>query len=158
MIAMAMDSNLLEGPTTATNTTPLARANNRAEAHRLALEKAQRIKGFEDEILENSLAVVSGAMAFMEIDADTSDEDMPASFIEKCGGDIEKAKMRMRLARSAWMSRNEAPAGLDMAVRISTNIIRARAVEKAGPRVLNVGVVQMSAPLPVFDTIDVEAE
>lgn len=155
---MAMDRALLEGPTAVTNVSPLARANSRTEAHMLALEKAHRIKGFEDEILENSLAVVSGTMAFMELDPETPDHEVMPDFLERCGGDEKKARARLRLARAAWMNRTEAPVGIDAAIKISSNIIRARAVEKAGPRVLNVGVVHMSAPMPVFDVIDVEAQ
>lgn len=125
----------------------------------VALEKAAKIKQFEDEILEDSLNVVSAVLSFSDISGpDHDEEDIPQLWLDRCGGDRVLAAKRMRIAKEAWKPKNMAAAAVDVATKISSSIIKARSVEKGGPRVLNISVVHLSQPLPTFDVIDVESE
>lgn len=131
---------------------------NRSEPH-LAIEKAAKIKQFEDEILEDSLGIVDAVLSFGDITGEFHDESqIPQHWLDRANGDREAAKKRMRIAKAAWMNKGSAPIAFDVATKISSSIIKARSVEKAGPRVLNIQLVQLSAPLPTFDVIDVDSE
>lgn len=124
-----------------------------------ALEKAAKIKQFEDEILEDALGVVSAAISFGDITGPEHDEDdIPQRWLDRCDGNREEAAKRMRIAKSAWLPKNVSPTALDMSTKISSSIIKARSVEKGGPRVLNISFVNLSAPIPTFDVIDVDSE
>lgn len=119
-----------------------------------ALEKQNRLKNMEDAILAKSMRILESSLDFPDIDEDTV--DVPQEWIDEAGGDEKIAKARFRVAKGSWKSTADQPAGIKTAAQIMTGIIRARSTERQGPRVLNVQVVNLSGPLPVFDTIDVE--
>lgn len=111
----------------------------------VAIQNAE-LASMQDELLVRSLNVVEGAMAFAEIEP--TDSDPPAEWIEQLGE--EKARIKFRIARAAWMAAKDAPVGIKVASALAVGIIKAKATEKAGPKQLNIAFVQMTAPLPQF--------
>lgn len=114
----------------------------------------ERLATMQDELLERSLSVVDASMRFAEIEPDT--KEPPQEWIDELGGNVEKARRRLRVARAAWMSTSEAPVGIKVASAVAVGIIKAKATEKAQPRTLNIQVVQMTAPMPTFPEQDLE--
>ncbi len=149
-----------EGLHTPPNTTlvaPPKRSLTRLEVRQVALRET------EDEILEQSMAVVEGAMGMLEVDPSVVDEDgnvaMPKVWVDKVkSGEMSKheAQKRLRAAIYALQPGKDAPVGLKIALDIFTGIAKARAVEKGGPKSLNMVMVQMTAPMPIFDSMDVD--
>lgn len=115
----------------------------------------ERLKTIEDNLYENSLAVVNGACEFAELDIDNIDA-VPQKWIDEMG--LEKAKRRHRLAKVGWMRSSDAPVAINTATKIVVGIVRARATEKAGPRQLNLNMITMTIPPPEYGVIDVESE
>lgn len=114
--------------------------------------KADRLRAIEDQLLQDSIAIVSDTMRFPQIDP--NDATVNPEWIKELG--YEKATERDRVARYGLMSAKEAPVGIKVAQAISSSIIKARSVEKAGPRSLNIAVVQMTAPPPIFRELELE--
>jgi hypothetical protein len=116
-------------------------------------ERRERIQNMEDGLLEKSLQTVAHALSFADIDpgATAAPEDWGHLT------EAEKGK-RLRVANAAWLGKKDAPVGLELSRSVAIGIIRARSVEKAAPRTLNVVQIQMSAPLPQFETVEVEED
>jgi hypothetical protein len=127
-----------------------------ADRAALLAEKADRLKSFEDQIFEKSMRILSHSMDFADIEEDQ--DFVPQEWIDEAGGDMKLARARFRVAKGSWKGTADQPAGIKTAVQTAMGIIRARSTEKQGPRVLNVQVVNLSGPLPVFDAIDVEPQ
>lgn len=141
-------------------------------------EKAhhRHLRALEDKVLEHSLRIVADAMHFDEVDDNAAEElerlaavaeamrrgeppspatavapqqVIPAHWIAELGE--EGAKRRMRMARAAWKPIKDSAVGFKIATQVFTGIVKARSVEKGKPVELNIGVVQLSAPLPQFE-------
>lgn len=121
----------------------------------LADVQQEKLRGLEDDLLEHSLEVVGGTCSFAELDPEKF-EEIPQHWIDELGE--EAANRKHRLARAGWLPAKEAPVAITTATKIVTGIVRARATEKAGPKSLNMNIVQLSAPLPEFDVVDVEGD
>lgn len=114
---------------------------------------ADRIRSMEDELLEESLEVVEGALMFAHIAPDQ--KEPPEEWVERWGR--EKAERMFRLAGYGLMANKDAPVGIKVARDIATGILRNRATEKMGPRELNVAFVQMPmAALPQYPEKEIE--
>ncbi len=143
---------------------PQTQVINRPKRREISVEeKRERVlKNLESDLLRQSMEVVSDTMRFREVapplvDPESGetlwvDNDLPAEWVRELGE--EKARERLRVARAGWMDKKTAPIGVQVAQVLAVGIIRSRATEKAGPRTLNVQVVQMSAPLPTFPELD----
>ncbi len=126
--------------------------------------REQTMKSLEAELFLESMQVVTESLKFREIDAPLKDENgneyfaqnqPPAHWVEELeerfpGRGVEMAEQRLRCAQAGWMSKKNSPVAVQVAQAVAIGISRSRASEKAGPRTLNVQVVQMSAPLPQF--------
>lgn len=112
----------------------------------------QRLTSMQDDLLERSLMVVDASMAFAEIDPES--KKPPKKWVEDMGE--QEALIRWRIARAGWMSAKDAPVGIKVASAVAVGIIKAKATEKAGPKQLNIALVQLSSPLPQFPEQDVE--
>lgn len=110
----------------------------------------------EDQVYLEALEVVQGSMGMLEINP----EDAKA--IPECwkamvlSGEMtqHEALKRTRAASYALMPGKDAPVGLKIAQDITTGIAKARAVEKGGPRSLNILMVKMTAPAPMFASME----
>ena len=136
------------------------------------------LRRLEDKVLEHSLRIVADAMHFDEVDDPgpaeaaaaaaalallqapagqpvlgvtpvTVEAPIPQAWIDELGE--EGAKRRMRMARAAWKPIKDSAVGFKIATQVFTGIVKARATEKGRPVELNIGVVQLSAPLPEFE-------
>lgn len=125
----------------------LARRELTAEESRM-----ERVRALEDSLLEENLGIVADAAKFNQIDP--GQEQLPHEWLLELGS--VKARERMRVAQAAWLPVKDAPVGLKMAQGIALGIIKARAVEKAAPRTLNVAFVQMPAPQQEFAEVLLE--
>ena len=116
-------------------------------------ERMDRLRDLENTLLETSLAVVGDALSFRDIDAGAT--EAPPDW---GGMDPDEAVKRLRMANAAWMNKKDAPVGIELAKQVAVGIIKARATEKAAPKTLNVVQIQMSAPLPQFETVEMEPD
>lgn len=115
--------------------------------------RAERLKNLEEKLLETSLTTVSDALAFRDIQP--GQEEAPPDWTDISP---DEAIKRLRVANAAWMGKKDAPVGLELARSVAIGIIKARATEKAAPKVLNVVQIQMSAPLPQFEVVEIEED
>lgn len=115
----------------------------------LRIEKLRRI---EDELLAENLGIVRDAARFRELDP--AKPEIPADWRDELG---EKAAIeRYRMATAAWLPAKDAPVGLKMAQSVALGIIKARSVEKAAPRTLNIAFVQLPAPQVDFEEVEID--
>lgn len=117
----------------------------------VAEERDRALKNIESELLRDSMEVVVDSLRFREIKP--GQEEPPPQWVREVG--YKRAIERLRVANAGWMSKKDAPIAVQLAQVVAIGIIRSRATEKAGPKTLNVAMVQMSAPLPTFPELDV---
>lgn len=96
------------------------------------------IKEEEDALLKDSLEVLHGALNFAELPFDAVEP--PQEWIDLLGE--EDAHKKFRLIKAGQMSAKDAPVGVKVATSLATGIIKARATEKAAPR-LSVNVITL---------------
>lgn len=116
-------------------------------------ERLERLRDLEDQLLERALTGLSDGLYFRDIQP--GQREPPPDWQDM---DPDEAQKRLRMANAAWMNKREAPVGLDLCKQVAVGIIKARATEKSAPKTLNVQVVQMSAPLPRFEVIDMDED
>lgn len=115
------------------------------------------VRGAELEVHQEAVTVIRDVMRFNELsDAELAAPGPPEWMIEECGGDVKVAGRRFRTARGAAMSAKDAPIAIKLSKDILVGMAKVRSMEKTAPKNLNVMVVQLSQPLPVFDSIEVE--
>jgi hypothetical protein len=103
-----------------------------------------QLRELENEILVQNLEQIQHAQAWPEVapELDPKDDSLiPEDWVKKHGP--KKAKEKYRVARAALLPNKEAPVGLSQAVKVATGIIKARANEKSGPKILNLNLVEM---------------
>lgn len=108
------------------------------------------IRAVENRVLEKAMTIVESVLDFREIDP--AMEHPPPDWFEKYG---DQAENRFRLARAGWMKGSEAPVGVKVAYNVLVGVVKARATEKAPPR-LNIETVQMQIVLPSFPEREVD--
>lgn len=124
----------------------------------------ERLKDVQNEILVENLRIIEDVTHFRDIEPQQVVEGVlidgttepPQEWIDQVG-EVE-AKKRLRIARAAWMNAKDAPVGLAIAKSVVVGITKALATVSSGPKVLNVAVVQMTAPLPQFKVRDMTKE
>ncbi len=102
------------------------------------------LREIENNILQKGLEQIEAGFSWPEIaeELDPKDESaIPADWVQKHG--MKKAKELYRIARASTMSSKDAPVGLKQNVQVVTGIIKARAHEKTGPKILNMNLVEM---------------
>jgi hypothetical protein len=115
------------------------------------------LRELENEILQESLEHISHAQAWAEIakELDPKDEaEIPEEWIAKYGEKV--AKKRYRIARAATMKSADAPVALKENARVAIGILKARAHEKTGPRILNLSLVEMPNAIIQFPEQEVK--
>lgn len=116
-----------------------------------------RLKELEAEVLEDSLKVVSAALAFPDAIGEDGSlvEAPPEEWVEQYGED--GARRRFVIARAAAMSGREAPVGLKLAQQMAVGSMAALERAKVGSVTFNMQFVKMVAP-PVFEELEVVEE
>lgn len=123
----------------------------------------ERLQEVQNEILVENLRIIEDVTHFRDINPPHLDKDgniveptIPEAWVAQLGP--EEAEKRMRVAKASWMSAKEAPVALAIAKSVVVGITKALATAQTGPKVLNVAVVQMTAPLPAFKVRDMTKE
>lgn len=141
---------------------PLATVEHTAEVVDEREEAQKGLRRLEDGIFERSMVVIDGVLHFAEIDDPYENIDpnlppdveqklaIPQTWIDELG--LEGATRRYRMAKAAYRATKDAPVGIRVASQVMTGIVKARATERSQRVALNVGVINMSAPLPQFET------
>ncbi len=145
----------------------------RGKKRELTVEQRRErtLQNLEAEIFQESMQIVLESFKFREIDAPLKDEngnayfadpDPPRHWVEELeakhpGHGLELAQQRLRCAQAGHMSKKDSPVAVQVAQAIAIGISRSRASLNAGPKTLNVQVVQMAAPLPDFPELRLTA-
>lgn len=98
-------------------------------------------KAMEERLFSKSAEVLDDSLDFVALDPKTEQLDPKA--IE--GMSPERAERKRRTAIYAAQSAKDAPVGLKIAANVATSIARTRSMNGAGPKVLNIAVIQMPA-------------
>jgi hypothetical protein len=145
--ALAEDAPLV--PVSQTHRVTTVSADVRS-AYEQTLDKRQEdIKGLEDELLEEALTVIGGAMKFADIDPSLEAPD--GAFLERFKDDPDPQKL-FRLMKYGLMKMSEAPVGLQLAQKTAIGILKARAGAKGEIRPLAVNV-QIVQSMPEFQKV-----
>lgn len=115
---------------------------------------ADKLRSLEDELLNESLQIVSDAMKFRDIEPGA--EGYPDEWTRGTGLAHDEAVKRLRVAKLAHLPPKDAPVAFVLAQRTAVGIIKARATEKASPRELNAVVFKMEIDARVYPQIKVE--
>ncbi len=132
------------------------------------LERTEReLQRVENEIVSEASAIVHSVLRFDEIDPEKPNE-LPSTWLEELNGlqlgtaehdeAMERLLRRKRVAVAGWMSAKTAPVALSIAKSVLVGAMKARAMSDQGPKHLNINLVSISAPMPVFPEKKVENE
>lgn len=102
------------------------------------------LRELENNLLENALTQLNAAQKWAEVLVELDPEDVkqiPQKWIDELGE--EKAREQYRIARAASMPSAKAPAQVKENAKLAVGILKARAHEKTGPRILNLNLVEM---------------
>jgi hypothetical protein len=127
-----------------------------------SLEKIERgLKKLENELFDESLKVVNSAITHT-FDLDPAmPEETPAAWLQELEDGtetVESLGKRKRIALAAWQSPKNAPVALQIAAKVLSGMQKARAMGDQGAKTLNVNVVTINAPMPVFEEKEIDHE
>jgi hypothetical protein len=128
--------------------------NYKAEA---AKDQENLLKELQEEIFRSSLEVGVDTMHFRDVDPQAEKPEDDPQFREwRNLYGHRKALRKWKVARAGWLPKKDAPVGITEGTSMAVGIMKARAVEKGGTRVLNVGTVNMYAEIPTLPEKEVE--
>lgn len=139
---------------------PPAQVVSRKQKLTVEQQREQTLKTIEADLFLDSMSIVSDSFKFREIEP--GQQEPPQEWVDQLeyqnpGRGYELAKQRLRSANAGWMSKRDSPVAVQVAQAIVVGISRSRAQLNAGPKTLNVQLVQMSAPLPQFPELLLES-
>lgn len=117
----------------------------------------------EEKLFADSLAVIEPVMRFAELGFDEQGEvDMDAiPFDWECLPVQEKMK-KIRLAKAGWMPSGDIPHAIKIAHATIIGIIKARAQENSGTKILNIEAATFPAPsladTNTYEVLDISDE
>jgi hypothetical protein len=134
------------------------------------LERTEReLKKVENELFKESVEVVYSVVKHT-FDIDPESKELPAEWMEELQ-DCESPKeaevklrelnRRKRIATYALQSPKNAPVALQIAAKVLGGMQKARAMEGAAPKHLNLTLVSISSPnqpVPLFPEKEIENE
>ncbi len=126
------------------------------------LEQIERgLKKIENDLFTESLSVVHSSISHtFDLDPEHP-EDTPAAWMEEIENGTateEEVMKRKRIALASWQSPKNAPVALQIAAKVLGGMQKARAMGDQGNKTLNVNVVTINAPMPVFEEKEIEHE
>jgi hypothetical protein len=134
------------------------------------LERTEReLKKIENELFKESSSVILSVVKDT-FDIDPADTELPAEWMEELQeceteqereGKMRELNRRKRIATYALQSPKNAPVALQIAAKVLGGMQKARAMEGAAPKTLNLTMVSMSAPgqpVPQFPVKEVKHE
>lgn len=128
-------------------------------AAQLERQQEDRLKTIQNRLMEQSAAVVDGALHFADIEPleymQDPNKPPPQEWIDELG--LAGAKRRLRVALAAWQGNKTAAVGIKVATDVLGGIVSAKATEKSGPKTINIGrVILPAGSLPVFEEMEIE--
>ncbi len=127
-----------------------------------SLEKIERgLKKVENDLFKESLAVVHSSISHtFDLDPENPN-DLPAEWLQELEDKLvteQELMKRKRIAQAAMLSPKEAPVALQIAAKVLSGMQKARAAGDQGNKTLNVNVVTINAPMPVFEEKEIDVE
>lgn len=116
------------------------------------------LKEIETNLLNESAEIVHSVMQFARIGFDENGQVTSIPF-EWEGLPEEERRMKVRLAEAGWRNSSEFPHGAKLAHATMVGIIKARAQENSGTKILNIESASFPDPAPLvaeFETIEVQ--
>lgn len=117
------------------------------------------IKAAESELFADAIKVLQPYMKFAELGFDDDTGEVNSIPFEWEGLPEEEKKKKIRLAKAGWMPSSDVPHGVKMAHATVLGIIKAKATEQSGSKVLNIESITFPSPAQEseeFEVIDVE--
>jgi len=126
------------------------------------LERIERgLKKIENDLFAESLKVVHSSISHtFDIDP-AQPTETPAAWLQELEDGLvtmEDLAKRQRIALASWQSPKNAPVALQIAAKVLGGMQKARAMGDQGNKTLNVNVVTINAPMPVFEEKEIEHE
>ena len=134
------------------------------------LERTEReLKRMENELFREASEVVYSAVTHT-FDIDPASDELPAEWMEELQScetkeehevKLRELNRRKRIATYALQSPKNAPVALQIAAKVLGGMQKARAMEGAAPKHLNLTMVSISAPgqpIPLFPVKEVKHE
>lgn len=123
----------------------------------------EALKAAEDRLLEDSLDIVQSIMGFADIGLDESgnpdDSQIPDAWKSL---PREHLQRKIRLAKFGMLSSSDIPHGAKMAHATAIGIIKARATENSGTKILNIEAATFPAPsladTNTYEVLDISDE
>lgn len=122
---------------------------------------SELIKAAENKLFNDSLKIIEPYMQFAELGFDHETGEVSSVPFEWEGLPVEEKEKKIRLAKAGWMPTSDTPHGVKMAHATVLGIIKARATEQTGTKVLNIESITFPSPAQKPDdleVIDVEGE
>jgi len=136
-------------PVSQTHRVTTVQADLRSMYEQAADGRQNELKSIEDELLEESFRVISGALRFADIDPALTEPD--ADFLERFKDHPDPMKL-FRLMKYGQMNAAKVPAGVLLAQKTAVGILKARAGAKGDVKPLAVSV-QIVQSMPVFEKV-----
>ena len=129
------------------------------------LETIERgLKKIENDLFSESLKIVHSSISHtFDLDPEHP-EEFPAAWLEEEErGEVtmDELAKRKRVALASWQSPKNAPVALQIAAKVLGGMQKAKAMEGAGPKHLNLTMVSISAPnqpVPMFPEKEIKHE
>ena len=112
------------------------------------------LKEIESDLLNESVQIVQSVMQFGRIGFDEGGNVTSIPF-EWEGLPEEERRMKVRLAEAGWRNSSDFPHGAKLAHATMLGIIKARAQENSGIKVLNIESASFPDPAPLVAEFEV---
>lgn len=126
-----------------------------------AQRRAEQLSGIQERLSGKSSEILEFALGSFDLtDKELRSPDPPERWVREMG-DERRARERFHVARSAQLSKREAPVALELAEKVNTNDARIKAARKGKDVQLNVMVAQMTVPMPEYEVrqvVETESE
>jgi hypothetical protein len=135
----------------------------KAQRAELAVESKkisqEMLRAAEDKLFADCLSIVEGSLDFAELGFDENGQIDELSIPDEWKRlDIREKEKRLRLAKANWMPSAEVPHGIKMAHATMMGIIKARAQQESGTKILNIENASFPTPSPLtqYEVIEVD--
>lgn len=121
----------------------------------------EAIKAAEEKLFSDALSIVQPYMKFAELGFDEVSGEVDSIPFEWEGLPEEEKRKKIRLAKAGWMNSSDTPHAVKMAHATILGIIKAKATEQTGTKVLNIESITFPSPAQKpeeFEVIDVDGE
>lgn len=139
-------SSVAESPTR--DASPPVQVVSRSKKLSVEQQREQTLKTIEADLFQQAMQVTLDSLKFAEVEWDQ--DEPPQEWVDQLeysypGRGYELAMQKLRTAKAGNMSKKDAPIAIQVAQAITVGISRSRAQLSAGPKTLNVQLVQLPA-------------